>query len=102
MSDLIKAGGNNYILKSTNMSVLFVIRKNCHISRKTLLLHLLIRSLHLTAIITEEQLFLRCIRISPACSSQGQLCAQKKLPGSIMGSDVIRQILIRHRAFAAY
>jgi hypothetical protein len=55
LAELIKAGGGTYILRYTDLFVLYGIRRNCHSSGRNLLLYQFIkRVIRLTVIIIEE------------------------------------------------
>jgi hypothetical protein len=55
--ELIKTGGETYVLRHRNLFVLYGIRRNCHSSGRNLLLYQFIkRVIGLTVIIIEESL----------------------------------------------
>jgi hypothetical protein len=64
LAELIKAGVKHYILRYTDLFVLYGIRRNCHSSRRNVLLYQFIkRAIRLTVIIIKESLsFINCLQ----------------------------------------
>jgi hypothetical protein len=55
LAELIKVGGENYVLRYTDLFVLYEMRRNCHSSGKNVLLYQFIeRVIRLIVIIMEE------------------------------------------------